>query len=201
MAETGDRNGVRERVLGAAIEIAQTAGLESMSQAKVARRAGVRQSHLTYYFPTRVDLIKAMFSTVRDQIMEESRAAVEVVCKPGLSPAAQLREFLKAELDKPERARMLMSLFLAAQEDARLADWLKDFEREMVEPAMVLFASAGLQLDRKYAELIHLFLCGCATLRVFLNNDQTTRTIADGVDALIETLSQLHGAVAVPETV
>ena len=35
-------------------------GLRGMSQVQVARRAKVRQSHLTYYFPRRCDLVEAV---------------------------------------------------------------------------------------------------------------------------------------------
>jgi AcrR family transcriptional regulator len=37
-------------------------GLKKMTQPKVAAAAGIRQSHLTYYFPKRVDLIVALLA-------------------------------------------------------------------------------------------------------------------------------------------
>lgn len=52
--------GVRERILQAAMAILREAGIQGLSQVQVARRANVRQSHLTYYFPTRHDLIEAV---------------------------------------------------------------------------------------------------------------------------------------------
>ena len=49
---------VRERILDAALQLIQLHGLHAMTQAKVCEIAGVRHSHLTYYFPTRVKLLK-----------------------------------------------------------------------------------------------------------------------------------------------
>lgn len=189
MAETSERPGVRERILESAVSIAQTTGLESMTQARVAREAGVRQSHLTYYFPTRVDLIKAMFEVVREQIVEENRKAVEQIASSDAKPVDRLRDYLKKELEDPARARMLLSLFMAAREDEKLMAWLTEFEREMLQPVLELFASAGMALDAKYAELTHLFLSGCATMSVFVNSEAANKAIADGIDALMEAIA------------
>jgi AcrR family transcriptional regulator len=52
--------GVRERLLDAAIAILRESGVQRLTQVQVAERAGVRQSHLTYYFPTREDLLEAL---------------------------------------------------------------------------------------------------------------------------------------------
>jgi DNA-binding transcriptional regulator YbjK len=40
--------------------ILREAGIQGLSQVQVARRANVRQSHVTYYFPKRHDLIEAV---------------------------------------------------------------------------------------------------------------------------------------------
>src|SRR5678815_5766477 len=43
-----DAGGIRERILGAAMSILHEGGIQALSQIQVARRADVRQSHLTY---------------------------------------------------------------------------------------------------------------------------------------------------------
>ena len=55
---------VRERLLAAAMELVRAQGLQGFSQARVAAVAGLRQSHLTYYFPSRKDLLKALVETI-----------------------------------------------------------------------------------------------------------------------------------------
>ncbi len=55
-----ESEGVRERILAAAMDILREEGIQGLSQVQVARRAVVRQSHLTYYFPKRNDLIEAV---------------------------------------------------------------------------------------------------------------------------------------------
>ena len=49
---------VRGRILEAALGLLAESGAHELTQPKVARAAGVRQSHLTYYFPTRGELLQ-----------------------------------------------------------------------------------------------------------------------------------------------
>ena len=65
---------VREKIVTAANEIVLTVGFSALTQQAVAVRAEVRQSHLTYYFPTRRDLprgtaqfgVEAMFLPIAE---------------------------------------------------------------------------------------------------------------------------------------
>lgn len=51
---------LRQRILDTALEILLSAGIKKLTQPKVAAAAGIRQSHLTYYFPKKIDLIQAL---------------------------------------------------------------------------------------------------------------------------------------------
>src|SRR5204862_155958 len=51
---------VRSRILEAALGLLAESGAHELTQPRVARAAGVRQSHLTYYFPTRAALMQAV---------------------------------------------------------------------------------------------------------------------------------------------
>jgi AcrR family transcriptional regulator len=53
----------QQRILNAAIRIALKSGVKSLTQPKVAKAAGVTQSHLTYYFPRKADLLAAVLET------------------------------------------------------------------------------------------------------------------------------------------
>jgi AcrR family transcriptional regulator len=50
----------RQAILTAGIEILREEGYSAFTQPRVAKRAGPRQSLLTYYFPTRVALVAAV---------------------------------------------------------------------------------------------------------------------------------------------
>ena len=51
---------VRARILEAALRLLAERGAHELTQPRVAKAAGVRQSHLTYYFPTRGELLQEL---------------------------------------------------------------------------------------------------------------------------------------------
>jgi AcrR family transcriptional regulator len=50
----------RQVILKAAIATLREHGFSGITQPRVAKRADVRQSHLTYYFPTRLALLEGV---------------------------------------------------------------------------------------------------------------------------------------------
>lgn len=56
----------REHILDTALTIASSRGLKELTQTNVATAAGVRQSHLTYYFPLKSDLLAAVLKASHD---------------------------------------------------------------------------------------------------------------------------------------
>lgn len=89
---------VREWLLAAAVELVGVQGLQGFSQARVIAVTGLRQRHLTYYLPSRKDLLKVL---------------AEAVC-----------EFFTLRIGNPLMARLVMARKNAASEDPSLRRWL-----------------------------------------------------------------------------
>jgi AcrR family transcriptional regulator len=51
----------REQIITAAVEIITTQGLHNLSLSKIETRAGMKRGQLTYYFPTKEDILLAVF--------------------------------------------------------------------------------------------------------------------------------------------
>ena len=51
----------REQIIGAAVEIITSHGLHNLSLSKIETRAGMKRGQLTYYFPTKEDILLAVF--------------------------------------------------------------------------------------------------------------------------------------------
>ena len=62
---------VRSRLLLAADDILVSEGIQAITQTRVSEVAGVRQSHLTYYFATRSALIKAVMEFTANRVVME----------------------------------------------------------------------------------------------------------------------------------
>ena len=69
--------GVRERILDAALAVLRAGGVRQFTQVRVAQEAGARQSHLTYYFPTRHDLLEATATHFADGLVRGAGHVME----------------------------------------------------------------------------------------------------------------------------
>jgi AcrR family transcriptional regulator len=120
-SETMPAGGVRERILDAAVTILRESGLQRLLQLQVSEKAGVRQSHLTYYFPTRQDLLEAVTARVVDGIATGVHAAVEGQEGTGHS---QLLNRLATAVADLEHMRMFVAVIVEADADPALRPML-----------------------------------------------------------------------------
>lgn len=104
----------REQILTAAMEVLSQRGLKGLSQAKVATRAGMRQSHLTYYFPKRADLLAGLLQWHIDKA-----AAGLADIAPNEKPA-NIERALQVLCSDVPRMRFFLSLLLEAEQDDQL---------------------------------------------------------------------------------
>jgi AcrR family transcriptional regulator len=83
-------------VLDAARAIVAEEGTAGVSQENVARRAGISQSALRHYLPTKDELLRALF----DDVLQGHRASFErIVLEPGASAAVRITRIVNSHLD------------------------------------------------------------------------------------------------------
>src|ERR1700710_3146520 len=104
----------RSKIVEAAISVLRELGYSGLTQPRVAERAGMRQSHLTYYFPTRLDLLTAAARAAVDGQL----AALDKLLD-GRSPRAAA-DSLAHLLMRSENTRLLMALAEAADKEPEL---------------------------------------------------------------------------------
>ncbi|HET8870003.1 MAG TPA: TetR/AcrR family transcriptional regulator [Aquabacterium sp.] len=115
---------VKERILAAAMQLIQDQGIHAMTQAKVCEIAGVRHSHLTYYFPTRVKLLKEV-------VMRGTEAVLALLDGPEhlrVNSAAELRTALAELPNNRGLPRMMVAVYVASDEEPSLKPWLDKFQ-------------------------------------------------------------------------
>jgi len=101
----------REAIVAAALDVIEESGLSGFTQPRVARRAGLRQSHLTYYFPTRTDLLRAVAEEAVARRIEVLRVAMSAQ-----DPAEKLARLVEVLVD-PRQTRVLTALAQSADAD------------------------------------------------------------------------------------
>ena len=165
---------MRNRILDAALALVRDHGLLALSQARVAAAAGLRQSHLTYYFPTRGDLIKAIVRALHTGTVAAMRMP-----RPGEpGSVAQLREFLARCVRNPLMARLLLALLSATDEDPTLRGWLGELEAEMIAQLREAVDAAGLSPSDDELALLHVSLVGAAVLGAQGGTDESAARAA-----------------------
>jgi AcrR family transcriptional regulator len=107
----------REKILQAALGLLAREGVRSLTQPRVARAAGMRQSHLTYYFPKKKDLVEAVLTHIVEGMASHLREAVSCGLKEGLRT-------LYALIVDPIHMRMFTGLAVEASADEELRELL-----------------------------------------------------------------------------
>jgi AcrR family transcriptional regulator len=147
-SETKPGGGVRDRILDAAVAVLRESGLQHLMQVPVSVKAGVRQSHLTYYFPTRQDLLEAVIARVVDGIANAARGAVEGAEARG--HGALIKRLATAVADV-EHMRMFVGAMVEADGDPALRAMLVGATRQLEE---VLAEALGGAEARERARLV-----------------------------------------------
>lgn len=193
LAPAGENPGtrsVRQRIVDAALELAQTVGVQGMSQARVAAAAGVRQSHLTYYFPTRADLIKATVHAISDQMLEGTKAALSATGLD-IDPVLELRNFCMKEVCDLGKARLLLSLMVVAEEEPSLHQWNDEFHRETIGQWLEVYRNLGFDVNESDIELFHATFVGATLLGAQSGSDEAwqraARVAGQAFDRLLQT--------------
>lgn len=151
---------VRERILDAALALLAGSGADELTQPKVARAAGVRQSHLTYYFPTRGELLQEVARRSIDRLAGQLAHA-----RPGALPG----QIAAGAADK-RRSRIMLALVTAADRDPKIKRRMRRFVAELRARMTPVLAAAGLATDAESVAFFHSVIVGCAVLQIARDN-------------------------------
>lgn len=99
----------RQLILDTALDIVETEGIRAVTQPRIAKISGIRQSHLTYYFPRKADLYIALLDASHDRAEKKSNGR-----------NVSLEEMLVALFFEPERMRFFLSIVLEVGDDPEL---------------------------------------------------------------------------------
>jgi len=125
---------VKDRILEAALQIVDEQGIKALTQPRVAAAAGVRQSHLTYYFPRKADLFVALLQASHDRAKKGRRKAGEESFKDVIRS-------LKSLMFDRQRMRFFLGIVIEASEE-------DDLRPVVEEHARALSARIAAQFDR-----------------------------------------------------
>jgi AcrR family transcriptional regulator len=151
---------VRERILEAALGLLAESGAHELTQPRVAKAAGVRQSHLTYYFPTRGELLQEVARYSIEKLAGELAHG---------NPAAVPEAIAAGAADK-RRSRIMLGLVTAADRDPKIKQRMRKFIDELRARMTPVLGAAGLATDEESVAFFHSVIVGCAVLQIARDN-------------------------------
>jgi AcrR family transcriptional regulator len=172
----------RERIVDAGLAVLDEAGPLGLTQPRVARSAGLSQSHLTYYFPTRADLVEAIAETAAARLLAGYDAVLRKADRP-----EKLADAMGRLLRRTEGTRVLLLLIAEADREPAVRSLIRRLTPEVRGRIARGLDAAGIAADGEAVALLHALNIGLSTLHLARADDEAAR----------ETVACLKRALAV----
>ncbi len=147
----------RQEILDTAREILVNEGWEAFSMREVAARVSIRHGHLQYYFPTKQDLLIALYDA---EVSAYTAGIEEAVTKASSSRAASIEAILDsgiATAQRPETELWRLASALASRDEEMASILARD--NQVYRDALVAsFEDLAPELSRKQRLLLARFV-------------------------------------------
>jgi len=162
---------VRTRILESALGLLGESGVAELTQPKVSRAAGVSQSHLTYYFPTRADLLLAVARHAVAQVMGRLH---EAVARGGSADGARV---LVAGLTDKRNIRVMLGLVVASDADRKIKASLRQLVKDVRAMLGRELRAMGAEVDDAAVAGLHATAVGLAVLNLARDNEESRQDV------------------------
>lgn len=176
----------REIILKAAIATLREHGFSGFTQPRVAKRADLRQSHLTYYYPTRLALLEGV---ARVAVDGQLAALQQLVDLPSVPAAIK---HITALIGRHENTRVLMALAQAADEEPSLRSLFRELADGIVSRLRQLLENLHLDATEEEVKLMHSLSVGLAVVDLATQRPHSKRR----VEAILESLFAMFASNA-----
>ena len=149
----------RKIILEAGLAILREQGLAGLTQPRIAAKTGLRQSHLTYYYPTRADLLTAV---ARVAIEGQLRAVKGLVS--GASSPERAADRIASAAVQHDNTRLLAALNQAADQEPAVRKLFGELLDGFVTELGRLLDDLKLSPNRARIDLIHALFVGLAII-------------------------------------
>jgi AcrR family transcriptional regulator len=158
-----------QEILRAARAVLISDGYPALTTRKVAERVGIRQSNVQYYFPAKVDLVRALFE---EAMAESARAMARRMAEGRMSPRQRmiwtLDQFLRSQESREEQI-FLRELWALAAHDPEVAAVMNTFYRRWIDLAaanlLEVNPDLGLRRAQRRALLVVSLVDGLSLFR------------------------------------
>ena len=151
----------RKAILDAGLTLLRENGLAALTQPKVAAKTGLRQSHLTYYYPTRADLLAAVARVAIEAQLATIRSLVK-----GASSKRKTASTIAAVTVMHENTRVLSALNQAADQEPAVRELFNELLGGFMSDLRALLETLGLPANEPQVDLIHAVFVGLSIINL-----------------------------------
>lgn len=148
----------RQDIINAGLAVLCESGFSGFTQPRIAAEVGLRQSHLTYYFPTRLDLLTG----VARAAIERQLGAVDVIL--GASSSEPAAKAIANVAVRHENTRVIMALAQAADQEPSLREIFRELADGIILRAGRLLEQLNIAPTDERCYLLHALSVGLAVI-------------------------------------
>lgn len=176
--------GIKEDILRAGSQLLRERGVTALTQPQIAEAAGIKQSHLTYYFPKRVDLLFAIAEFTMTTLIDS--VAEQLQDKPQTGTLPDIITHIMTDGFPP---RVFIGLIVAADADPDIRKLLRKLIRHVRAAIQRLMEQAGMDANKDAALIFHAAIIGLAVMHQARLNKESTTEVHDGISLMTRMLT------------
>jgi AcrR family transcriptional regulator len=179
--------GRRQDIINASLVVLRASGFSGFTQPRVAAEVGLRQSHLTYYFPTRVDLLTGVARVAIDR---------QLVAVDHILAASSVREAAKAIANvavRHENTRVIMALVQAADQEPALRELFHELADGIILRAGKLLTNLNIEPTDERCYQLHSMSVGIAVVDLATARKNGERRAARTLEAALISMKKGEG--------
>jgi AcrR family transcriptional regulator len=176
--------GIKEEILIAGSMLLREKGVTALTQPQIAQAANIKQSHLTYYFPTRANLLLAIAEFTMSSLMDNVAARLQA--RPQGKTLADAIAQIMIDGFPP---RVFIGLIVAADSDPDIRKLLRKLVRLVRAAIQRLLEQAGMAADEESTLLFHATIVGLAVMHHARLSKESAGEVRDGIDLMMRVLT------------
>ena len=174
----------RKQIIGAGLDLLREEGLPGLTQPKIAKRTGLRQSHITYYFPTRTDLLAAVSHAAIDIQLAVVTGMVDSI-KTGRQATALIAEVTA----RHDNTRILVALNQAADREPAVRELFQALNEGFVGEIARLLSKLGVSDEAGNVDLVHAIFVGLSVIDLATSRTRGVARSKAALEALFRLLA------------
>ena len=181
----------KEKIISAALQVLLDDGFSALTQTRVAQAAGLGQGNLTYHFPKRSDLLRAVMDASKTQLRLE-------LCNQSNGPLTlkKLQTQLCNHALSENFPRLMLALTLASANDPALCRWFEQHAEEGQMQFRAVLKTLDISVTDSALQLLRATVIGASLIYLQQQTEAAKKTaqavIAAGFKTLIKNAQHLN---------